>query len=101
MLVVKTLNVITCPGFCSSDSYTSLPLRDADSEHLILTTSPSDLFGTNSLVDLPCRAADERLIDLNLTRDLREGSGLHRQPNPLQHKPRRLLCHTKATMKFP
>jgi len=53
--------------------------------------APLDLVGPLVLVHVAGLPADKRLIGLHLAAEFAERLGLHRQPDSVQHEPRRLL----------
>ena len=75
-------------------------LHHAESDGLVRATSASD--GTLALRPMHVArfATNERLVNLNLTRQLCSCLILHGFANPVKHKPRRLLSDTEITRYF-
>src|SRR5471030_2236058 len=76
-------------------------LEDANHHRFVAAASPGDLFRFEVFVHVACLAADECLVNFDLSSDLLKRASLHCQPDALKHEPSGFLCHTDSPRKFP
>lgn len=74
--------------------------EDTRNDGLIYAARPLDLPDTFGLVHVPGLATDERFIDFSGPVELVETSGLHGEPDAMEHEPSRLLCDAKSARQF-
>jgi hypothetical protein len=72
-------------------------LQRADDGGLVAHAGTDDAALLRGAVHVPGRATDVGLVDFDPTVELVEAAGLHRQPDPVEHEPGRLLSNADRT----
>src|SRR6266436_6434121 len=82
----------------------STTLQHSHDHRFVFSASASDDAGTFAVVHVAGLASDESFVNLNFatgTAKFARVRALHRQANPLQHEPCRLLGHSQSAVHLP